>query len=151
MRGEWKREHHERCWVLDASGPGVQSLRSRVLGFGGCPGLRATQFGSALEKGSDQALAETLTFVGRGHPDFVDEHLRVLVRVDVVDTTCHAHNQPVLRDRDGKMMSRIGQELLGQTWARCVVEDIRRDVLEDRVLCCTEDSYHGHGLAFCDA
>jgi hypothetical protein len=145
---EWEGEHDEGRLILDTARPGVEGLRSRILGFRGCPCLGAPQGGRPIKQGGDQPLAKALPLVCWRHPDLVDEHLRFLVRVHIVNTARHTNDQTIFGDGNGKVVAGIRQELARQVRPGGVVEDFWCDPLEDRVLSWTQDSDSGHEGSF---
>jgi hypothetical protein len=68
-----------------------------------------------------------------------------LAGVDGVNSTGHTDDLAIFRDCHRKMVPRVSQKLLGELGVDRAVEDVRRQVLQYRVLGRAEDSDGDHG------
>ncbi len=145
---KWEGEHDKRSGVLFAANSQVESLCSSVIRFGSGPSLSATKLRGALEQRREQPFGYALTLKRLRNADFVNEHLRGFVWVNVVDAAGHAYDLPGVADCNRQVMPLITQELLCQLRLDWLIEDVRGDILQNRVFGGSEDSdvYHDGGL-----
>jgi len=96
-----------------AHGP-VQSACRIVGRIGKDPGLGASEPLRFIHQGLNQPPRKSTTLVARSDTHFIGEHLRALVRVDIVHGTRHADDQIVI-DGHRKVMALFGKKFLQQT------------------------------------
>ena len=89
----------------------------------------ATRLTAPLEQGLEQPSADALSPVWRGYPDLVDPEFGRLVGMEMVDRRCHPDNH-VAVERDRQVMPPVGEELGGPARVDRVVEDLRRNAVE---------------------
>jgi len=96
-----------------AHGP-VQSACRIVGRIGKDPSLGASEQLRFIHQGLNQPPRKSTTLVVRGDAHFIDEHLRPLVRVEIVHSTRHA-DDPIVIDGHRKVMALVSKKLFQQT------------------------------------
>jgi len=98
-----------------------------------------------LQEGFDNGFADPTTMMAGSDGDLVDEQLCRLVGMDVM----HAGSKPddlILIDGNRQMMPFVVQELRHERGIERVVEQVGRDVLEDRAVAGRENSDLSHSF-----
>jgi hypothetical protein len=129
LSSEPKRDIHHR--FLLASHGCIKATRGSVFFLGPQPSFAAAKLTATSKQSPQELSSNALPLMRRSHPNLIHPELGRFVGMNVVHSGGHADD--LLTDnRNRHVMSWVGEVLGGPAWIDCIVEDVRRDTIEDR-------------------
>ena len=113
-----------------SAGAGVKVPGRYVGRAGEDPCLHAPEPHAVIQQGIQQAAADPLALVGWRNSHFVDPQLSWFVRMHVVDPRGKAYDHMIV-ERHHEVMARIVEELGSRLRENSVIEDPRRNAVEN--------------------
>jgi hypothetical protein len=131
--------HQARHGRLRPAPAPVELPRRGVRLLGQHPRLAAPELAPPLEEQVQEASPDSTTLMGRSHCHLVDEQLRRLVRVDVVDRRGHPDHGLVV-DGDSEVVPGITKELAAPTSVHGMVKYVGSHPLENGAFVGSEEA-----------